>query len=400
MDTTDRYSNLETPCFILDEMEFRTSIQGFREALGSHSPENVVGYSVKTNSFPRCLEIARDMGLYAEVVSVDEYQLALRCGFSRERIIYNGPMKDRNSFLDALTSGAIVNIETKREIDWLKGLPAGPQPYKVGIRLNINISGISPEDADGENDNSRFGFSDDTDEFANAIRQIDGIPAVKISGLHLHRTAHSRSIRFYRNLVKYAGTIIKKYSLDLDYLDLGGGYYGRFQDKPTYRNYADAFYEELETLGLGSLRLIIEPGNALVASAFSFLSSVIDVKHVEDGTWFITTDGSRNDIDPFYRKSRYLSDILSDLSSDIVRHQIIGGCTCLEYDRLFELTDHPLLKPGDRILYNNVGAYTMCLSPLFIRYFPRVYSVSENSIGICRAPWTASEYLQKSILNG
>ena len=33
---------------------------------------------------------------------------------------------------------------------------------------------------------------------------------------------------------------------------------------------------------------------------------------------------------------------------------------------------------GDRIVYNNVGAYTMTLSPLFIRLWPRVYALGAD----------------------
>ena len=32
-------------------------------------------------------------------------------------------MKSKSTFLEAIAGGAIVNIETKREIEWLKELP-------------------------------------------------------------------------------------------------------------------------------------------------------------------------------------------------------------------------------------------------------------------------------------
>ena len=65
------------------------------------------------------LDIVKITEGYAEVVSYDEYNLVLKCGFDKSHIIYNGPMKDKASFIDALENGAIVNIETKRELDWL-----------------------------------------------------------------------------------------------------------------------------------------------------------------------------------------------------------------------------------------------------------------------------------------
>ena len=393
--------DLQTPCFILDKEELEKSVKGYQNALKSNFKRSIVGYSVKTNSVPACMKLAGEMGAYAEVVSHDEWELARLCGFDRQHIVYNGPMKSKETFLDAVEHGAIVNIETKRELEWLKELDAqvsdDVQKYKVGIRLNINISHVSPEDADGENDNSRFGFSDETNEFADAVALIAKMPNVELAGLHIHRTAHSRSIRFYKQSIAFACKTIEKYGLKLDYLDVGGGYFGIFPNKPTYQEYSDAFCEVLTSHGLQDLCVIVEPGNALVASCFAFLSEVIDVKHVEDGLWFATTDGSRNDLDPFFKKSGYLNEVLYAHETPAVKEQIVSGCTCLEYDRMFTLTDKPLLSVGDRIYYRNVGAYTMCLSPMFIRYIPNIYLKKDGAYILVREKWTAKEHAIKNL---
>ena len=157
------------------------------------------------------MKLAGEFGTFAEVVSHDEYELARLCGFNQNKIIYNGPMKSIETFIDAVMNGAIVNIEAKREIGWLSELPQNKQ-YNIGLRLNINISHISPEDADGDDDDSRFGLSDDSPEFRQAIETINNIPNVRIAGLHIHRTAHSRSLRFYQNSIDYACKVIKKYN--------------------------------------------------------------------------------------------------------------------------------------------------------------------------------------------
>ena len=393
--------NLQTPCFILDKEELEKSVKGYQDALKSNFKRSIVGYSVKTNSVPACMKLAGEMGAYAEVVSHDEWELARLCGFDRQHIVYNGPMKSKETFLDAVEHGAIVNIETKRELEWLKELDAqvsdDVQKYKVGIRLNINISHVSPEDADGDNDNSRFGFSDETNEFADAVALIAKMPNVELAGLHIHRTTHSRSIRFYKQSIAFACKTIEKYGLKLDYLDVGGGYFGIFPNKPTYQEYSDAFCEVLTSHGLQNLCVIVEPGNALVASCFAFLSEVIDVKHVEDGLWFATTDGSRNDLDPFFKKSGYLNEVLYAHETPAVKEQIVSGCTCLEYDRMFTLTDKPLLSVGDRIYYRNVGAYTMCLSPMFIRYIPNIYLKKDGAYILVREKWTAKEHAIKNL---
>ncbi len=397
MEQTNLYKQLETPCFVLDEEELRRSVIGFQTALRSHFNDIVVGYSVKTNSVPYCVHKALELGAYAEVVSHDEYELVLLCGFPKDKIIYNGPMKSKVTFIDAVEHGAIVNIETKRELGWLKELDKN-RNARVGLRLNINISHVSPSDADGDDDNSRFGFSDETNEFKDAVDYISTMPNVSLTGIHIHRTAHSRSVRFYKQSIAYACNVIRKYGLALDYMDIGGGFFGIFANKPTYQDYSDAFHEALKANGLESLRLIVEPGNAIVASCFTFVSEVIDRKQVEPGLWFITTDGSRNDIDPFFKKSSYMEEELYQHDTSTVSKQFVSGCTCLEYDRLLTLSDKPLLEVGDRIVYHNVGAYTLCLSPMFIRYLPNIYALKQGRYKLVREKWTAREILQKSIL--
>lgn len=392
----EQIKDLQTPCFILDPKELERSVKGFQEALNSNFKKAIVGYSVKTNSTPYCMKLAGEFGAYAEVVSYDEYELALLCGYEKHHIVYNGPMKSKETFLDALVNGAVVNIDTKRELKWLQELPQ-EAVYKVGLRLNINICHISPEDADGDNDNSRFGFSDETNEFKDAIEYIAQLPNVTLAGLHIHRTSHSRSIRFYKKSIEFVCKIIKRYGLKLDYLDVGGGYFGIFPNKPTYKEYSDAFCEVLTANGLQNLCMMVEPGNALVASCFAFLSEVIDVKHVEDELWFATTDGSRNDLDPFFKKSGYLSEVIYSKETPIVKEQIVSGCTCLEYDRMFSLTEKPLLSVGDRIYYRNVGAYTMCLSPMFIRYIPNIYLKQESKYSLIREKWTVKEQVMKNV---
>lgn len=395
MEQIKSLNNLPTPCYILNIEELERSVRGFQTALDKNFTNAIVGYSVKTNSTPYCMKLAGEFGAFAEVVSHDEYELARLCGFNQNKIIYNGPMKSKETFIDAVMNGAVVNIEAKREIDWLSELPQNKQ-YNIGLRLNINISHISPEDADGDDDDSRFGLSDDSPEFCQAIETINNIPNVRIAGLHIHRTAHSRSLRFYQNSIDYACKVIKKYNLKLDYLDVGGGYFGIFPNKPTYQQYSDTFYEILKKHELTNLCVIVEPGNALVASSFDFLTEVIDVKNIESDKWFITTDGSRNDIDPFFKKTSYLDEEIYSKDSAIVNKQIVSGCTCLEYDRLFTLENKPLLNVGDRIKYKNVGAYTMCLTPMFIRYIPNIYAKKGNEYFLIREKWTAKDYIHKS----
>ena len=371
---------LRTPCFLLDADALRANYRAFRDALSARFSDARVAYSLKTNSHPEILRILRGEGAAAEVVSDTEYRLARALGFSE--IIYNGPVKGRESFLEALQEGAVVNLDARRELDWLRDLPSDGC-YRVGLRVNVSL----PEDETF----SRFGF--DGEELAEAVARIRALPKVRLAGIHLHRTSKSRSLEVYRCIAARAVQVLGEFDLRPDYLDIGGGFFGDMPGKPTYADYAAVLAEGLRDVCDGSTRLYVEPGNALIASPLSFFASVVDVKTV-GGERVVVCDGSRNDIDPFFRKSDYFKAFPTvEEGRPSVRSQTVAGCSCLENDRLFRLEDGPELRPGDRIVFRFTGAYTMALSPLFIRYFPRVYVREGAETRLATGQWGAQAYL-------
>lgn len=389
---------LPTPCFLMDRRALRNNVRLWQKAIDCYFARGgAVGYSVKTNSLPEAIRYAGELGCLAEVVSHDEYCLARRLGFAPERIVYNGPMKSKETFLEAIRGGAVVNIECHRELEWLSELPTDEQ-YSVGLRVNIDISQISPADAKEGDSYSRFGFSVETGEFDKAYNTLSRLPNIRLAGLHFHRTSRSRSLDFYRHLAAYAGEVICRYrpADGFDYIDMGGGYYGIWPGAPTFNEYIKTIATELERTGAGTdFRLIIEPGNGLVANAFHFLSSVVDTKTVADRR-VVTTDGSRIYVDPLFKKNSYHYEVLpTDASRSIEPLQTVCGGTCLEFDHLFDIQSGAELRPGDRLLYKNVGAYTMTLTPLFINLFPTVYAYEPDGgeVELIRRRWSADQLI-------
>lgn len=389
---------LNTPFYMIDKEELDRNLCEMKKALDSLFRKWIIGYSYKTNSLPWIIRYMNEKDCYAEVVSFDEYHLAKTIGVDESRIIYNGPMKDKETFLEAIRNRCIVNIETWREIDWLRSLDDKTE-YKVGLRVNFDIEKYCPgESACGE-EGGRFGFCYENGELRRAIEKINGFDHVKLSGLHFHTSSKTRSVSIYHAIATAAVKIIKDYRLQLSYIDIGGGYFGGLPTKPSFYQYFSSIKAVLSQIrDLENITIIVEPGASLIASPISFHTSVIDVK-LTNRNVFITTDGSRNDIDPLMTKSNYLFTIEpSDQERrNIIAKQIISGFTCMEHDRLFTLTDHSLLNIGDRIIYDKVGSYTMCLSPLFIKYFPDVYLKDGDEIRRVRSKWTPDEYIQGGI---
>ena len=108
--------------------------------------------------------------------------------------------------------------------------------------------------------------------------------------------------------------------------------------------------------------------------------------------------GSRFNIDATMIKSSYLYHTkLQNPSAPVMDRQEITGYTCMECDRLFTMEEQEELQVGDRIIYENVGGYTISLNPLFIQYFPDVYVKDREKLTQVRKKWTAAEYVQNNV---
>ena len=386
-------NNLITPCYVIHKDILQEGIDLLKSSLEKYWNNYIVGYSFKTNSLPYVIGIMRSVGFYAEVVSEDEYHLALKYGF--RNIIYNGPVKGRETFTDAILSDQIVNIDSKREVEWLKDIDR--ENISVGIRVNFDIESLCQGETSAGDEGSRFGFSVETGEFAWVVDELvrSGISVV---GLHLHVGTKTRSVNVYRELAREACRLKKEYNLNLKYIDVGGGYFGGMDNKPKFPDYIRAIAEELhEQFTPNELTLIMEPGTSLITPPIEYITTVVDTKKTYANT-LVTVDGSRIDVDPLHRKSSYFSRIVHMEPAEkrkIIDKQVICGFTCMEDDRLYVVNNEEELKCGDRIRISKVGGYTMCLTPLFIRYFPTVYLEQNGEYSVIREAWGVEEYSRK-----
>ena len=393
---------LQTPYFVIDEPVLQHYYDMLVKSLSESWGNYLIGYSFKTNSLPWLVSYVKRRGAYAEVVSEDEYSLAKYMGFQDDEIIYNGPYKGLKSFEDVLLAGGIVNLDSMQEIDWLTDL-AGAHPdkiFEVGIRANFNLEKMCPGETTMGEVSGRFGFCYETGKFAEALKILRSLSNVSVTGLHLHSSSKSRSVNIFRSIAQMACQLKTEFNLNLNYVDLGGGYCGGMEGRPEYPDYFPVVAEELrKCFSPNQTRLIVEPGISLISKCTTFVTSVFDTRDIK-GTRYVMTDGSRFNIDPTMIKSSHLFhiDYTANCSAPrpVIIQQIISGFTCMEVDRLFTYADQPELIPGDRIIYENVGGYTMSLNPLFIQYFPAVYVRNGDNMHMVRKKWTPVEYVQGS----
>lgn len=424
---------MQTPYYEIDETKLNSDIANLKCAMeknwGSWGIHSIAACSVKTNSLPWLLNHFRKSGFYAEVVSSEEYDLVMRLGFPASHIIYNGPIKERDLFFRVLCDGGMVNLDSSQELEWLEenaGIKA-TGILRVGLRVNIDFHRLVPDEVPADEEGSRFGYCEENGELASVIGRLrrlqrrlreesgKGRPGdhqtsgagektsdIRIAGLHLHSSTKSRSVKAYAAVAAFAGEIASRYGLvdEMEYIDMGGGYYGGVPGKPTFDDYLPAIAGALKPFFNPSrVKLVMEPGVSMVSSSFSFVTSVRDIKQIGEHL-YVVIDGSRLNLNPQVTRRWYPHHIAHTRDSflrPILPSQEIVGATCMEYDRLFEIKDEPALRIGDQVVFDLAGGYTLCLTPLFIHYFPAVYVKQTNGeMFTARETWTNDEFLQKN----
>lgn len=385
-----------TPYFLLHENAIRENIEGFRSALDELWPNSIIAYSEKTNALPWILQWMNQNGVFAEVVSDAEYEVALLSGFPDDHIIFNGPIKGDSYLRRALGNGAYVNIDSAHEVEMIEK----EQPMikgRLGIRVNVNPILFNVDDVGYQEDGFRFGFSEESGELGAVLEKLSGIYGRKEFGLHLHVNSVTRSLAVYRVIANYAAQIIQKHNLTPSYLDIGGGFFGGIQGKPTPWEYIETIKQELDnTVDILNTKLIIEPGSAAIGSAVELHTTVLDVKDTECAR-IVTTDGSRIHIDPLWQKKKYVYS--TDAKKPAYPKQVICGYTCMDHDRIMVIENQPELSVDDQIIYHRVGNYTVTLGGPFIVPFPAVYVECKSNLRMIRKPMEITDYFKMETID-
>lgn len=363
--------------WLLDPDTIRGNVESFRQAFAAAGwARTDVAWSFKTLWAPPAVRAALAAGCRAEVVSRDEYELALRLGADPRSIIVNGPLTNHDDLDRATGDGAQVHLDSLAQVDDLLALSAEhpERVFSVGLRVNSDL-GLGPR--------GRFGIDADGPDFGD-LRQayllLTHRSNVRVAGLHVHLAGARDAESFRRRAARLIELSDALWGdLTPDFLDLGGGFAGAVPDSlaeqlgyrpPSPSEYADAVVPLLAARWpLDGPRLIVEPGVALAADSMRFAARVMLTKLI-GGVSHAIVAGSTQTVKPArHRFELPLTVVRHDDSPRPARHTVVSGWTCQEDDILA----HDLAEPveaADWVVIDNCGAYTFVLASRFIRGIP------------------------------
>ena len=382
-----------SPLFVFSEKKIRENIKCAKTAFQSRYPSVTFAWSYKTNYLSRICKVFHEEGSWAEVVSGYEYQRAIDNGVDPSRIIFNGPSKTDDDLTTAVNNDSIIHIDNLLELNRLCEIVARiGKKARVGIRVNLEVD-VYPRW-------SRFGFNLENGEAMAAVEKVLRSEKIMLEGIHCHIGTFVLSLDAYRlatkKMAEFASIIEEKFSTEIRYIDMGGGFaskntlkgtYGAGEDlTPSFDDYAVVITNAL----LGTKfrnnhhpMLVLETGRALIDDAGFLATSVIAHKHLPDGTSNTIIDAGVNLLFTSFWYNHKISPV--SCTTQRLEATKLTGPLCMNIDVVRERVVLPLAGRGDILMIHNVGAYNVSQWMQFIEYRPSVAFVkTDGSVSVIR----------------
>jgi diaminopimelate decarboxylase len=343
-----------TPAYIVAEDDLRARARAFVQAFAARTDDFEVVFASKAFPCTAVMRVFAQEGLGCDVASGGELALALRAGFPGERIHLHGNAKSLDE-LRAARAAAVrhVVIDNLDEIARLESVVAqdgrGPQP--VSIRVTPGVRGDTHDKISTGQTDSKFGLTGS--DVTAAIERLRASALLDLEGVHMHIGSQILALAPFREAVE----AIRDLPL-LHEVNLGGGLgvaYTRDQEPPRVEDYVATKVDAVRDVFGGGVRVVDEPGRALVANSTVTLYTVQSVK-TNVSTYVGVDGGMADNLRPMLYGARYEAHNAARPATGGVPCKLVGK-HCESGDVIVEDADLPDPKVGDVIVTPATGGY-------------------------------------------
>jgi diaminopimelate decarboxylase len=348
-----------TPCYVYSRRALAETYRAFDAAFAAR--DHLVCYAVKANSSLAVLNVLARLGSGFDIVSGGELARVVAAGGDPRKVVFSGVGKTADEMRQALAAGILCfNVESESELARLESVAAqAGATAAVSLRVNPDVDPRThPYIATGLKQN-KFGIP-----YSDALalyRRARGMRHLALAGIGCHIGSQLTDIAPFvaaLDRVLELADRLRAEGITLAHVDIGGGLGIRYRDEspPAVADYARALLGRLEGR---AVKLMLEPGRALVGNAGLLLTRVEYLKHGSERN-FAVVDAAMNDL---------LRPALYDAWHEVLPVRAGRGDTLYEIvGPVCETGDflaraRPLaLKEGEHLAIMAAGAYGMSMS--------------------------------------
>ncbi len=358
-----------TPLYLYSK---QTILDNFREIKTAFSElDHLICYALKANSNERILSLLAKEGAGADVVSGGEIYLALKAGFSPDKIVFAGVGKTVEEIEYALNSGVLsLNVESGQElqvINEIAGRCGKVADIAFRVNPNIDIHG-HPYISTGKSEN-KFGI--DVAEMRELVIEAQSSANVKIIGLHCHTGSQIMESMPYLSASRFLATLKDELwgeGVAITHVDIGGGlgvdYESVLNDAGQPESALggqDILKEIMPELKQLKCKVLFEPGRSIVANSGILITKVLYVKETR-GKKFVIVDAAMNDLirPSLYQAYHKILPVRKN-NREITEVDVVGP-VCESGDFLAKKRLLPNVERGELLAVMTAGAYGFSLS--------------------------------------
>jgi len=350
-----------TPCYVYSRAAIEQTYRAFDAAFAGH--DHLTCFAVKANSALGVLNLLARLGSGFDIVSGGELQRVLAANGDAGRTVFSGVGKTAEEMRQALAARIYCfNIESEPELLRLDRIAeAAGATAAVSLRVNPDVDPRThPYIATGLQQN-KFGVA--YDEALRLYRRARKMPHLVIAGIGCHigsqLTQLDPFIAALDRILELADQLGKE-GIALSHVDVGGGLGIRYRDEspPAFADYARALTNRI---GSRPLRLLLEPGRALVGNAGILLTRVEYLKQGAAGRNFAVVDAAMNDLmrPALYDAFHDIRPVTAANGGGAI-YEVVGP-VCESADFLARARELSL-RENDLLAIMSAGAYGMSMS--------------------------------------
>lgn len=372
----------DEPFFIFDVDSALEQVLCLQAVCRQYFLDAVIAVSVKSCSLGLLLRLIAEHGLSAEVCSADELQLALKAGFTGDKIVLNGPYKSLNDLSQGIAKNALIHVDSPHELKAIIDLVSDTDRV-VGLGLRL---------AHFYKDSQRSRFGVTVEEFEEEIVPLlQSCKNVYLKGFHLHIGSNLESpVRIIENLRDWLPFLLKNMPKG-GHLDIGGGFPADSfsADAEVTATKPQEFFQEIfnvlseqdPTLP-ARWKLFFEPGRYISEDHGYAVGKTVSIKK-RGQVDIIQTNIGINWI-PSARVWHHSLVPLEEKKNARGKHgQILAGFNCFENDCLFPKEDYGLGQ-DQLFIIRGCGSYDLQTAHEWTRLKPPVYALYKKDIVTAR----------------
>ena len=372
-DLSELVQSWGTPLYVYDAATVIAKVNDLKGLLSTYyNGPSEICYAAKAYfSFGIAVRMA-ELGLGVDVVSLGELRLAHKAGFKPEKVHLHGNNKSKAELKYALEWGIeSIVLDSLDEIEFLNGLlSAQDQIANVWLRITPGVSVDTHSYRQTGHNASKFGFSLQNGQAAEAIRLTKKCQKINLVGLHMHLGSQIFEVEPYLIAIMLLTELAGEEGVLPEVLSPGGGWgvaYTRhdktFEADEWVRLVSNVVVQESLKHGWSLPRLVMEPGRWLVAQAGVALYTVGATKYSGDGKYIVAVDGGMADNPrPALYQANYEARLVEQPDAPPKYEGALVGKFCESGDQLIPVAILPEMKRGDILAVPVAGAYQLSMA--------------------------------------